>query len=96
MKYLTTPQAQAIWVKRGGALSPNKDVSSSDYPDALSKKIGEQLVSAKIARFDASDLDPGSLADAYNKAMVDYVNNPSQLDSILAHLDSVAKSAFGT
>ncbi|MBM2811464.1 MAG: extracellular solute-binding protein family 1, partial [Chloroflexi bacterium] len=33
MQYLVTPEAQSIWVKRGGAISPNKRISLDDYPD---------------------------------------------------------------
>jgi alpha-glucoside transport system substrate-binding protein len=96
MKYLTTPQAQSIWVKRGGGLSPNKSVSPNDYPDPLSRELGQSLANARTPRFDASDLDPGPLADAYNSAMVKYINNPGSLDSILASLDQVQASSFGT
>jgi alpha-glucoside transport system substrate-binding protein len=96
MQYLTTPQAQAIWVKRGGALSPNKNVSSSDYPDSLSRDLGQSLAQAQTPRFDASDLDPGPLADAYNSAMVKYINNPGSLDSILSSLDQTEASAFSS
>lgn len=94
INWLTTPQAQEIWVKRGGALSPNKDVPLSAYPDQLSKQLATALTSAKIVRFDASDLMPSSMQDAFYKAVLAYVGNPSQLDSILAHLDTVQASAY--
>lgn len=94
IKYLTTPQAQAIWVKRGGAISPNKDVPLSDYPDDISRSIAQTIVSAKIARFDAGDMMPNAMQAAYWKAVLDFVNNPSQLDSILANLDKVQADAY--
>jgi alpha-glucoside transport system substrate-binding protein len=94
LKYLTTPEAQAIWVQRGGALSPNKRVPASMYPDPLSKKAGEILTSAKIVRFDASDLMPEAMNNAFWKAILDYVQGPDNLDSILANLDNVQKDAY--
>jgi alpha-glucoside transport system substrate-binding protein len=94
IKYLTTPEAQAIWVKRGGAISPNNVVPLSDYPDELSRKAAERLVSAQIAVFDASDQMPEAMNAAFWKAILDYVQDPSSLDSILQNLDSVQKDAY--
>jgi len=96
MKYLTTPQAQAIWVKRGGALSPNNQVPLSDYPDPISKNLAQSIVSAKTVRFDAGDLMPAAMQAEYWKDVLDYVNNPSQLDSIMARADKVQADAYKT
>jgi len=92
MKYLTTPEAQAIWVGRGGALSPNKKVTT--YPDAISKQSADAMTAAKIFRFDASDLMPDAMNAAFWKAILDYVNDPSKLDSILANLDKVQADSY--
>jgi alpha-glucoside transport system substrate-binding protein len=94
MKYLTTPKAQAIWVKRGGAISPSTQVPQSDYPDAISKSIAKSIVSAKTVKFDAGDLMPAAMQAEYWKDVLDYVNNPSQLDSILARADKVQADAY--
>jgi alpha-glucoside transport system substrate-binding protein len=94
IKYLTTPEAQAIWVKRGGALSPNKQVPIDSYPDPMAKKSGNTLINAKIVRFDASDLMPEAMNNAFYKGILDYVNTPSNLDSILANLDKVQADAY--
>jgi alpha-glucoside transport system substrate-binding protein len=94
IKYLTTPEAQTIWVKRGGALSPNKQVAASAYPDALSKQAGEILTSAKITQFDASDNMPDQMNQAFFKGILDFVSDPSKLDSILASLDKTQADAY--
>jgi alpha-glucoside transport system substrate-binding protein len=94
MKYITTPQAQAIWVKRGGAISPSTQVPLGDYPDAISKSIAKSIVSAKTVKFDAGDLMPAAMQAEYWKDVLDYVNNPSQLDSILARADRVQADAY--
>jgi alpha-glucoside transport system substrate-binding protein len=95
MRYLATPEAQAIWAKIGGGyLSPNKDVPLSTYPDELSRKAAGLLTSVQVAVFDASDNMPQAMQAAFYKAVLDYIQNPSDLDSILQNLDSVQQSAY--
>ena len=96
VKYLITPEAQAIWVQRGSAISPNKEVPTSLYPDELSKRAAEILTSAEVAVFDASDQMPTAMQNAFLQGIVNYVQSPSDLDSILANLDSVQSSAYTT
>jgi alpha-glucoside transport system substrate-binding protein len=87
IKYLTTAEAQTIWVKRGGAVSPNKKVDLSAYPDPLSKQAGQILTAAKPAEFSADDLMTGAMSAAFFKGIVDYITNPSQLDQVLNTLE---------
>ena len=94
LKYLLTPEAQAIWVKRGGAISPNQQVPLDTYPDPLSKKAAEALTSAQVTVFDASDLMPDAMNNAFWKAILDYVQSPNNLDGILKQLDTVQKDAY--
>jgi alpha-glucoside transport system substrate-binding protein len=92
LKYLVTADAQKIWVERGGALSGNTTVTS--YPDDVSKRSAEILGSAKIFRFDGGDLMPQAMKAAFFTAMVNFAENPGNLDSILASLDEVQASAY--
>jgi alpha-glucoside transport system substrate-binding protein len=94
MKWLVTPDAQQIWVKKGGALSPNKAVPESAYPDPVAKTAAGIATSAKTLRFDGSDLMPDAMNSAFFKACLDFVNNPGNLDSILANLDKVQADAY--
>jgi alpha-glucoside transport system substrate-binding protein len=41
IKYLTMPEAQAIWVERGGTISPNQTVPLDVYPDELSRRSAD-------------------------------------------------------
>jgi alpha-glucoside transport system substrate-binding protein len=93
IKYLATPYAQSIWVGRGGALSADRRVTN--YPDEPGRKSAEILANAQTFRFDASDLMPGTMADAFNKSMVDFVRDPAQLDTILQTLDQAQEDAYG-
>ena len=43
----------------------------------------------RSSAFDASDLMPMAMNDAFWKAILDYVKDPSKLDSILSNLDTV-------
>lgn len=94
IKYLTTADAQAIWVKKGGKLAVNKQVPLSDYPDQLSKESADIIVNTKIGRYDATDNMPADMKNAAWADLVKFIQNQNQLDAILAHLDSVQASAY--
>ncbi|MGH2451281.1 MAG: ABC transporter substrate-binding protein [Candidatus Limnocylindria bacterium] len=94
IKYLTTPEAQQIWVERGGALSPNREVDLSAYPDEISREIAELLTGADVTVFDASDLMPLQMQDAFHGSVLEFVENPGNLDSILEELDRVRSEAY--
>jgi len=88
IKYLTTAEAQQIWVKRGGAVSPNKKVSLSAYPDALSKQSAQLLLAANPPEFDAGDLQTNAMQTAFFNGVVQYIRNSGQLDSIIIALEN--------
>jgi alpha-glucoside transport system substrate-binding protein len=92
IRYLATPYAQSIWVGRGGALSADKRVTN--YPDETSARTGAILSGATTFRFDGSDNMPGQMAEAFQKAIVEYVGNPGDLDQILTGLDEVQGDAY--
>jgi alpha-glucoside transport system substrate-binding protein len=94
IQWLASPAAQQIWVQRGGALSANKQVPASAYPDAIAKKAADTMNAAKVLAFDASDLMPEAMNNAFFKAILDFVNNPGGLDGILSNLDSVQADAY--
>ncbi|HEY9593070.1 MAG TPA: ABC transporter substrate-binding protein [Spirochaetia bacterium] len=94
IKYVTTAQAQDFWVKPANGISPNRDVPLADYPDELSRNAAKILTSADIAVFDASDMMPSKMNAAFWSAIMSYLADPSQLDSILADLDKVRQDAY--
>jgi len=96
VSYLATPEAQTIWVKRGGFTSLNKLVSLDAYPDAIAKKSAQQLVSASLFRFGAGDMMPSAMQAAWWAGVLQYLQNPDQLDSILINLENTAKTAYAT
>jgi alpha-glucoside transport system substrate-binding protein len=94
IQYLATAEAQAIWVKRGGKLSANKQLSISNYPDDISKSLADALVKTKTAKFDAGDLMPSDMGTNFWKAALAFVSNQGNLDSILANLDKIQQTAY--
>jgi alpha-glucoside transport system substrate-binding protein len=96
--YLTTPAAQEAWIRRpgSGAISVNRLVPLGDYPDPVSRELAAGLLNAASVRFDASDSMPQILENAFNNAVLEYLDDPSQLNVILSGLDQVRKATQGS
>jgi alpha-glucoside transport system substrate-binding protein len=92
LKYLVTAEAQQIWADRGGFVSANTKVTT--YPDAVGQKSADAITKATVFRFDGGDLMPAAMKAAFFRAMVDFAEDQSKLDSILAGLDEVQASAY--
>jgi alpha-glucoside transport system substrate-binding protein len=92
--YLTTAEAQAYWVRASDGLSPDRRVPLTDYPDPLQRGAASILTSADIVVFDASDMMPSAMNQAFWSAIMSYVQDPSKLDSILADLEKVRQQAY--
>ena len=95
MEYLSTAEAQRIWVSRGGFVSTNNQVSLDNYPDPLASKVAQQLTKAQVFRFDADDIWGGELQAAFWKGILDYIQDPSKLDGILQAIDAGAAEQLG-
>jgi alpha-glucoside transport system substrate-binding protein len=91
--WLTSPEAQEIWAERGGHLSPNVEVDPAVYPDPVSRQMAEALSGAEV-RFDASDMMPEAVNNAFWSGILNYVSNPGALDSILQDIESTAEGAY--
>lgn len=94
MEFLTTAEAQEIWVKKGGKSAVNKSVPSSAYPDTVAAATAQQLQSATTFRFSQDDSMPTAMENAYWKATLSFIQDPSKLDSILSGLESTASSVY--
>jgi ABC-type glycerol-3-phosphate transport system substrate-binding protein len=94
MRYLVTVEAQSIWPSRGGAVSGNSAVPLDVYPDETSMKLAEALNSAETVRYDASDKMPADMEAAFRTAILNYVQNPGDLDNQLNTLEGVRETAY--
>ncbi len=92
MTYLASARAQEAWIRRGGFTSVNRSVSPDAYADPVARAVAEELTAARIIRFSAGDIMPPSLQRSWWGAMLDLVQDPSQVDSILDRLTAAAAS----
>jgi alpha-glucoside transport system substrate-binding protein len=94
VNYLADANNWAPWAERGGFTSPSSALDTSAYPSDLIGKTAEQLTDASVFRFDADDMMPAELQQAYFQAVVNYAQNPNDLDSILQSLEDTASGAY--
>ena len=94
MEYWSTAEAQTIWVKRGGKSSVNKAVDLSVYPDDVARNSAKQLTQATTVRLSQDDSMPMAMESSYWKASLDFIGDPSKLDSILSSLESTATQVY--
>jgi alpha-glucoside transport system substrate-binding protein len=98
VKYLLSPEAAQIWVKRGGFSSPNKNVPANAYPDDITRTTATAIASADTFRFDMSDLAPASFGGTPGqgewKILADFLKNPKDVDGTAAALEKSAAKAF--
>ena len=94
MRYLVSAEAQAIWPARGGAVSGNSAVPLESYPDDVARGVAEAFIAAETVRYDASDKMPAEMEAAFRAGILNYVQNPGNLDSILADLDETQATAY--
>lgn len=94
--YLTTPQAQQAWISRpaSGALSVNHQVPLSAYPDPVSRALATNLIRATSIHFDASNSMPQAMENAFDNAVLQYLDSPARLNVILHGLDQVRQAVY--
>ena len=94
VEYIESAEAQQIWVERGGFTSVNNQVSLDAYTNPLARLAAEQLTDATVFRFDADDNMPSAVQKAFWKGTIDYLQDPLQLDNILADIETIAVGAY--
>jgi alpha-glucoside transport system substrate-binding protein len=93
LTYLAGARAQETWVKIGAFTSVNRSVPLRSYPDPVERAVAAQLTGAPIVRYSAGDSMPPTVQKAWWAAMLELVNNPGKLDSILDSMTRLARSA---
>jgi ABC-type glycerol-3-phosphate transport system substrate-binding protein len=100
IKFLASPAAGTVWAKLGGFTSPNKNVSTGSYPDAIARKGAQALIDAgNNFSFDMSDLAPAAFGGTEGSGewgdLQNWLRNPSDVQTVQAALERDAKAAFG-
>ncbi len=94
INYLSGPDPQELWASRGDFISPSRAVSSSAYPDELTRRIADRVVNAGAFRFDASDEMPSAVGcGSFWKGVRDYVGGVD-LDTVLRNIEASAAEAY--
>ncbi|HET7568651.1 MAG TPA: extracellular solute-binding protein [Gaiellaceae bacterium] len=98
VKFLATSDAAAAWAKFGGFATGNKNMSSSVYPDAITKKTASAIAQATSVVFDMSDQQPASFGATTGQGewgiFQDFLRNPSDVNGIAQKLESAATAAY--
>ncbi|MBA2719136.1 MAG: extracellular solute-binding protein [Chloroflexi bacterium] len=92
MQYMATAEAQQIWVDAGGTLAALKTITK--YPDPIFAHAAQVAAAAKNILPTAGDQMPADMQHAFWKSTLDFTNDQSQLDSILANLDQVQAASY--
>lgn len=92
ISYLATPQAATIWAKRGGFLSPNRNVNTNAYPDDATRTLAQALTSANTFRFGLTDLQTPRVTATLTELLPQFIRDPSKLNTITAQLDAAARN----
>lgn len=90
MSFLATGASADPWIKQGGGLFPHKDQNVDLYPTKLEGNFAKIILSAKAARFDASDAMPSAVNQAFWKGTTDWVTGTA-LDQVLKDIDAAYK-----
>ncbi|GAB3972389.1 ABC transporter substrate-binding protein [Plantactinospora veratri] len=100
IEFLATDEAQRIWQESsaGSFFSVNRDVrpgdggepGSADKRPEVTRRIAETLTASPSPLcLDASDVMPAEMANAFQHAVLEYLQNPERLDPLLGHLEQV-------
>ncbi|MEO3791032.1 ABC transporter substrate-binding protein [Nonomuraea sp. B10E15] len=99
LQFLASKEGGEVWAKLPGYLSPNKNVSPDNYPDELTKQLGQTIVSAgDTVRYDMSDLAPSAFGGTDGKGewkvLQDFLRDPSDVKGAQEALEAEAKKAW--
>ncbi|TMD54493.1 MAG: hypothetical protein E6I93_06775 [Chloroflexi bacterium] len=94
MQFMASAEAQAVWVKGQVGSSVNKSLDLNLYPNPVARRSAMQLTTASSFRIGADDLMPTAMENAFWAGVLNYIQHPSQLDSILSGLETTAMQTY--
>ncbi|BEL04172.1 hypothetical protein Q0Z83_023630 [Actinoplanes sichuanensis] len=66
-----------------------RGVDQAIYDTPVSRRIAQTLTGEAALCFDASDLMPSAMTNAFYRAVLEYLQSPDDLDTILGRLEQV-------
>ncbi|WP_174550659.1 ABC transporter substrate-binding protein [Microtetraspora malaysiensis] len=99
LEFLASKEGGEVWAKEPGYLSPNRNVSPDNYPNELTKKLAETIISSgEAVRYDMSDLAPSAFGGTDGKGewkqLQDFLRNPKDIKGIQEKLEADAAKAY--
>jgi alpha-glucoside transport system substrate-binding protein len=98
VNFLATPQAGAAWARFGGFATGNTKMSTSVYPDAITRKTASAIADAKNVAFDMSDQQPSAFGATVGQGewglFQSFLRNPSNVGGIQRQLEAAATAAY--
>jgi len=96
MQFLATPEGSTIWVTSlDGHISPNKGVLLTEYTDPVDRLVAQQLANTNEFLFDLDDQLPSELQTYIWGKLMDFVDHPDQVLTILGGIEIVATTLQG-
>ena len=93
-RFLISREAQEIWVKTLGELSSNKNTDPELFTNPITHKAWDILSTAKVSRYDASDLMPAAVGNgSFWSGVLDFVSGVP-LDKVLETIEVSAQDAY--
>lgn len=90
MEYWASPGFQALLAYGGRGIVANNQVSLDAYNGAISKKAAQQLLNADDVALGPWIFASSDLKSAYTETLINYMQDPTTLDSSLAHAQEIA------
>lgn len=89
IQLLISPKAQ-IALRHERHFSARQDIPPESYLDDVSQNIARMLTADdRRLCFDASDLMPAAMRNAFHRAVQEHLNNPGRRDELLVYLERV-------
>ncbi len=96
IRFLATPAAAELWVKSGGFVSPNRNVSLDWYFDPDTRWSAQRLAREENFRFDLSDLQAPNFGSVPNQGMWkllrEFVLSPTNANGTAQQLEAARQS----
>jgi ABC-type glycerol-3-phosphate transport system substrate-binding protein len=98
VKYLATPEAAAVWAKQGGFGTGNRNMSTSVYPDPITRRTEAPLLTPDSVVFDMSDTQPTAFGSTAGQGewglFQDLLATPADYKSIQQQLEKAAAASY--
>lgn len=98
IRCLADPRSATPWAKRGGYISPNKNVPLSVYPSETMRMMAKMVTEAAdagVLRMDGSDLMPPQFGSDYLfRGLQNWFKNPKNIDGFLQDAETQAARAY--